>query len=128
MDFEGKNTSEYLGQSINTNPVVVRRILSSLREAGYVSSQPGIGGGITLIIDPNVVTLFDVYKLFETNDLFPMHTNLPAQQCPSGATIQQVLKPVYDDAHQAMAAVLKQTTIAQLAEQSWAIYREQSEA
>lgn len=128
MEFEGRNTSEDMGKSINTNPVVVRRILSTLREAGYVSSQPGVGGGITLIASPESITMRDVYQLFETHDLFPMHTNPPAEQCPSGATIQPILRPIYDDARQAMCDVLAQTTIAQLAAQSWSVYRDRADA
>jgi len=128
MEFEGRNTSEYMGKSINTNPVVVRRILSTLREAGYVTSQPGVGGGISLIKPADTITMFDVYQLFEADELFPMHTNLPAQQCPSGGTIQPVLKPIYDEARQAMCTVLAQTTIAQLAEQSWLIFHTQNNA
>lgn len=128
MEFEGRNTSEDMGKSINTNPVVVRRILSKLREAGYVSSQPGVGGGITLIMSAESITMLDVYELFEADQLFPMHTKPPAQQCPSGGTIQPVLKPIYDEARQAMCNVLAQTTIAQLAEQSWSAYRDRTNA
>jgi len=128
MEFEDRNTSEYMAKSINTNPVVVRRILSTLREAGYVSSQPGVGGGISLNVSPDAITLLDVYQLFEQGDLFPLHTNPPMQQCPSGGTIQQVLKPIYDQAREAMCNVLKATTIAELATQSWDIYREQIQA
>jgi Rrf2 family protein len=123
MEFEGRNTSEDMGKSINTNPVVVRRILSTLREAGYVRSQPGVGGGITLIKPSISITLLDVYQLFEADELFPMHSKPPAKKCPSGATIQPILKPIYDEAHQAMCNVLSQTTIAQLAERSWSAYR-----
>jgi len=128
MAFKGHNTSEDMGKSINTNPVVVRRILSTLREAGYVSSQPGVGGGITLIASPESITMLDVYQLFEADELFPMHSKPPAQQCPSGGTIQPVLKPIYDEARQAMCAVLAKTTIAQLAQQSWSVYRERINA
>jgi len=128
MEFEGKNTSEYMAKSINTNPVVVRRILSTLRKAGYVTSQPGVGGGITLTVSPESVTMLDVYRLFESGDFFPMHTNEPAQQCPSGGTIQVVLQPVYDDARQAMCDILAQKTIAQLAQESWNCYQEKTKA
>lgn len=126
MEFEGRNTSEYMAKSINTNAVVVRRILSTLRKAGYVSSQPGVGGGIALTVSPETVTMFDVYQLFEADEFLPMHTNQPAQQCPSGGTIQTVLKPVYDEAREAMCNVLAQTSIAQLAKQSWATYKEKT--
>ena len=128
MEFEGKNTSEFMAKSINTNPVVVRRILSTLREAGYVTSQPGVGGGITLTVSPETVTLCDVYQLFETSDLFPMHTNEPMQKCPSGGTSQHVLSPVYEDARNAMCEVLSSKTIAQLAAESWDYYREKIQA
>lgn len=128
MGFEGKNTSENMASSINTNPVVVRRILGTLRKAGFVSSQPGVGGGVTLTVDPASITLLDVYTLFDSQDLFPMHTNQPHPQCPSGSTIQAVLRPVYHEASVAMESILKQTTIAELAEQSWEMCQSHSNA
>jgi len=38
-------TSEFIAGSVNTNPVVIRRILAALRRAGLVKSQPGVSGG-----------------------------------------------------------------------------------
>ena len=36
---EGPVTSEVLAKAMCTNPVVIRRILSGLREQGYVASE-----------------------------------------------------------------------------------------
>ncbi len=41
-------TSEYLAVSANTNPVVIRRLLGSLRRAGLITAQLGAGGGVNL--------------------------------------------------------------------------------
>ena len=45
-------TSERMASSVNTNPVVVRRIMGSLRNAGLVSVQPGVGGSAQLAREP----------------------------------------------------------------------------
>ena len=53
-------TSERIAASVNTNPVVVRRIVGALRNAGMVTVQPGVGGGATLAREPHDITLLDV--------------------------------------------------------------------
>ncbi len=50
-------TSEFLSCSVNTNPVVIRRLLGTLREAGIVESKTGVGGGWSLLVDPSEITL-----------------------------------------------------------------------
>jgi DNA-binding IscR family transcriptional regulator len=42
---DGPITSEAIGMMLGTNPVVVRRTLAGLRDAGYVRSDKGHGGG-----------------------------------------------------------------------------------
>ena len=44
-EFDGPVTSETLSQVMPSNPVVVRRIMAGLRDAGYVRSEKGHGGG-----------------------------------------------------------------------------------
>ena len=40
--------SDYIAGSVNTNPVVIRRLLSNLQEANIVVSQVGAAGGTSL--------------------------------------------------------------------------------
>jgi len=112
-------TSEQIADSVNTNPVVIRRLLATLRQAGLVSSQSGVGGGITLNQPAENITLLDVYRLFQDDVLFPMHTNPPNATCTCGANIQTVLGSIYDEAEKNMESVLAGKTVADLAVGVW---------
>ena len=37
-------TSEWIAESVNTNPVVIRRIIGKLRNAGLIQVRQGLGG------------------------------------------------------------------------------------
>lgn len=105
-------TSERMAGSVNTNAVVVRRIMGSLRNAGLVSVQPGVGGGAQLAREPQDITLLDVYHAVEEKEeLFALHAD-PCRHCDIGSNIRQVLQGVFCEAHQAMQGVLGQVTIA----------------
>lgn len=58
---EGPVTSEVLARAMGTHAVVIRRIMAGLREAGYVRSEKGHGGGWRLDCDLGAVTLADVF-------------------------------------------------------------------
>jgi Rrf2 family protein len=106
-------TSERIATSVNTNPVVVRRIIGALRNAGMVSVQPGVGGGATLAREPGDITLLDVYRAVEDGDeLFSLHPSEPSRACNVGGNIRDVLRPIFCRAHQAMEGVLGGVTIA----------------
>jgi Rrf2 family protein len=106
-------TSERIASSVNTNPVVVRRIIGSLRNAGMVHVQPGVGGGATLAREPGDITLLDVYRAVEDDEeLFSLHPSEPSQSCNVGGNIRDVLRPIFCRAHRAMEGVLAEVTIA----------------
>lgn len=105
-------TSEYAAESVNTNPVVIRRILGSLREVGLVTSQPGPNGGWLLERDPEQITLRDVYRAVEEEPLFSMHHRPPSRTCVIGGNIQQALQVFFQEAAEAMEHKLAQKTVA----------------
>jgi len=104
-------TSEYIAGSVNTNPVVVRRLLGTLRKVGIVSSQPGNGGGWELAKSPEKLTLLDVRRAVNEASPFSMHHRPPNPKCPVGKNIQQALGSVYDQAERVMENDLSHTTI-----------------
>jgi len=106
-------TSERIAASVNTNPVVVRRIVGALRNAGMVTVQPGVGGGATLAREPREISILDVYRAVEDGDeLFSLHHSEPSQSCNIGGNIRDVLRPIFCSAHRAMESVLAQVSVA----------------
>jgi Rrf2 family protein len=118
MGEEGKRmplTSEHAAGSVNTNPVVVRRILGSLRNAGIVRSQPGPTGGWFLQRPASEITLREVYCAVEEEALFSMHHQQPSMTCPVGRNIQHALDGVFRESEEAMKAKLAERTVADVA-------------
>ncbi len=108
-------TSEFIGCSVNTNPVVIRRLLGSLRAAGIVESKTGVGGGWSLLVDPERLTLLDILRAVEPQDeIFALHRSEPNPECPCGQHIQSVLTEVYDKIQDSMTRQLADITIARV--------------
>ncbi|HYW09899.1 MAG TPA: Rrf2 family transcriptional regulator [Longimicrobium sp.] len=114
---DGPSTSERIAESVNTHPVVVRRIVGALRKAGMVSVQPGVGGGASLARLPGQITLLDVYRAVEDGDLFSLPAQTPSQACNVGANIRDVLQRVFCGAHSAMEKVLAGVTVEEVGRQ-----------
>jgi Rrf2 family protein len=109
-------TSEFIAGSVNTNPVVIRRLLGSLREAGIVESRTGVGGGWSLKLDPGRITLLDVLRAVEPqSDIFALPRAEPNPECPCGQHIQSVLTEVYEKVQDGMTRQLAGITVACIA-------------
>jgi len=103
--------SEQVAESVNTNPVVIRRILKELAEAGLVVSQTGSLGGSRLANDPAKTTLLDVYQALEYGGVFSLHRQPPSRDCPVGVNIETVLGDVLLEVDSAVERVLQNITI-----------------
>ena len=103
--------SEQVAESVNTNPVVIRRMLLELAEAGLVVSQTGSLGGSRLANDPAKTTLLDVYRALECGGVFSLHRQPPSRDCPVGVNIETVLGEVLLEVDSAVEQVLEKITI-----------------
>jgi DNA-binding IscR family transcriptional regulator len=113
-DKRGKSggaCSDTLAGSVNTNPVVIRRLLSQLRNAGLVETHKGMRGGAVLGLAPEAITLDAVYRAVERRPSFAAERPLPDQGCPVGAGITRVLDEVFASAQAALEAALKRCTL-----------------
>lgn len=113
-------TSQRIASSVNTNPVVIRRSLIDLREAGLVESSRSRGW--TLTRDASKITLLDVYDAVGGGEIFGMHASPPDAECYVGYGIQPVLTRVYDRATAALRESLATTTIADILRDTMAEY------
>lgn len=108
-------TSELIASSVNTNPTLIRRLLSQLARAGLTTSQMGSGGGALLARPADQITLRDVYGAIDDDgEVFALHDQ-PNPQCPVGRNINAVLKTRIAAAQQALRDELAKTTIADMA-------------
>jgi Rrf2 family protein len=117
-------TSAEIADSLASNPVLVRRILGSLRDAGLVWSTEGRGGGWTLARTPREITLYDAYTAVEAGPVLSRHPHPPSEACEVGRHMQAVLDSEFRAAEHAMEERLGRTTIAHLVQQTLARERE----
>lgn len=110
----GPVTSEALAKAMDTNPVVVRRIMAGLRDRGYVRSEKGHGGGWTLACDLSKVTMRDIYAAVGSPTLLAMSNRTEAPGCLVEQAVNAALNPTFEDAEALLLARLEQVTLAML--------------
>ncbi|QSQ14769.1 Rrf2 family transcriptional regulator [Myxococcus landrumensis] len=121
----GPLTSEAMARSIQTNPVVVRRLLGDLARAGLVETKRGARGGVTLAKRCDEITLRDIYEAVEEGgELFGRHPVGPAPDCDIGPCVAQYLEGVFGRAEAALKQSLERTTVAQMSSDLTALFQE----
>lgn len=110
---EYKVTSDFLAESTNVNPVIIRKILGQLKRAGLINVARGTGG--TTVAKPlSEITFLDVYhavECIENGDLFHFHEN-PNANCPVGRNIHHILDDKLLRVQNAMEKELASITLA----------------
>ncbi|MFZ4815889.1 MAG: Rrf2 family transcriptional regulator [Phototrophicaceae bacterium] len=104
-------TSKFISSSVNTNPVVVRRIIGALQNADLVATTMGADGGTILKRKPEEISLLMVYRATHQGRVLVLHSNEPSEDCIVGRNITETLSPVFDRAQITMERELAKTTI-----------------
>lgn len=108
-----KLTSDFIAESVNVNPVVIRRILQQLKAAGLVTVARGTGG-CSIAKPLEDITFLDVYnavECVESGELFHFHEN-PNPNCPVGRNIHDILDDKLKRIQDAMENEMTKITIA----------------
>jgi DNA-binding IscR family transcriptional regulator len=111
---EGPVTSEVMAKSMDTNPVVIRRIMAGLRNEGYVRAEKGHGGGWTLACDLSKVTLRDVYVALGEPSILAMGNRTESPSCLVEKAVNAALGKSFDEAEALLLASLGEVTLAAL--------------
>ena len=101
-ETQGPVTSEAMARAMQTNAVVIRRLMAGLRDAGFVRSEKGHGGGWTIARDLASITLHDVYAALGAPELFSLGNRTDAPGC----LVEQSVNAALDDAFRDAEALL----------------------
>lgn len=105
-------TSALLAGSVNTNPVIIRRLLLALQRAKLVETCKGAGLGSRLNRSPGRINLAEIYRAVENSEPFATPSRKPNAACPVGNCIRETLDRVFASAQEALERDLEKTTLA----------------
>ena len=106
--------SQTLAASVNTNPVVVRRLLLALRRARLIETFTGRHGGARLRKQPNRISLVDIYDAVERRPVIPVNERKALKQCHVSCNMKRIMSGVAESTEQAVRRHLSRITLAQL--------------
>jgi Rrf2 family protein len=105
-------SSETIAKNVSTNAARIRKIMSCLRNDGYIKTKEGIGGGFMLDCDPEEVTLAEIYRSVSLGTLKPNWcSGDPEQTCPVSSNIQKVMDHIFNEAESYFCGYLDRITI-----------------
>ncbi|MEO5893518.1 MAG: Rrf2 family transcriptional regulator [Ferruginibacter sp.] len=114
LQYRGEKllSSQEIAESVNTNPVVIRRVLAGLRKKDIVGSVVGNQGGFYLMRSVGKISLWDIYQAVNDRELF----NRPKvnEECPVSSNLAQLVKLPFQAAENAMQPGLEKITILSL--------------
>jgi DNA-binding IscR family transcriptional regulator len=113
-EVEGAITSEALGPLMKANPVVLRRTLAGLRDAGIVRSDKGHGGGWSLARRLDAVTLADVHAALDVTALFTIGQRDARTRCPLEQAVNRAMDESMTRAEALLLERMRAVTVADL--------------
>jgi len=110
-----KASSEVLARTVNTNPVVVRRILCDLNRAGLIHAERGKTGGFILARAPRQISLLDIYRaVMDEQELVSLHENPENRKCPVSCNVRDTLATHLQKAQSVYERELQKVTLAEI--------------
>jgi Rrf2 family protein len=109
--------SQTLAASVNTNPVVVRRLLLALRRARLIETFTGKHGGARLRKKPNQISLVEIYDAVESPQVILVNERKALKRCHVSCQMKSIMSSVAESTDRAVRKHLRGITLAQLVRQ-----------
>ena len=116
--LDGRETSETIALMLNTNPVVVRRMMGALRQRGIVKSDVGRGGGWTLERPLSELTVLDIQEALDDGVLLPAGTSHDHPACPVEHVANLALTTAFGAAERALRESFSRLNLGELAKRA----------
>jgi Rrf2 family protein len=107
-------TSDEIAGWLHTNPVVVRRMVAGLRDAGILASARGHGGGWTLARPVEAITLADVAAALQER-FVTFNTETESPGCLVEQSVNKALDGFRVEVERMLGDRLTTVTLAQIA-------------
>lgn len=104
-------TSEWMAGSININPVIVRKELSVLKEAGMIISRQGKEGGSRIAKNADIIKISDIYLAVKNTEVLGKKNNNPNPACSVGKEINKHLQTLFSETDQLVLTFLGNKTL-----------------
>lgn len=104
--------SNVVAGSVNTNPGLIRRIISQLVQANLIESFEGKFGGLKLACPPEEISLWQIYSAIGEQNFFALNPNSPNKKCPISRNIVNLVEKIFDEVDAQVKAKLESVTIA----------------
>ena len=113
--MDGPLTSDAAAVMLGTNPVVIRRTMAGLRDAGYVRSVKGHGGGWSLTCKLRDLTMLDVHRALGENRIFALGPADPDAACLVEQAVNSSLESALREAETLLLQRLADVSLADIA-------------
>lgn len=105
-------SSEMIAENVGTHSARIRKVMSGMRRSGFVNTREGSGGGYRLTIDPDTVTLADVYRVMAQGSLIPSWcSGNPEIDCMVGSNMNTVMYSIFCTAEKKLEEHFSHITI-----------------
>lgn len=110
-------TSEWVAGSINVNPVIVRKEISVLKEAGLIISRQGKEGGSQIAKNADIITISEIYKAVKNTEVLGKKNQNPNPACSVGKEINVHLNTLFEETDRLVVNFLGDKSLQEFADQ-----------
>ncbi|HIW71329.1 MAG TPA: Rrf2 family transcriptional regulator [Candidatus Levilactobacillus faecigallinarum] len=111
-------SSTAIAASVESNPALVRRLMSALRRADLLTTQQGTAQP-RLTREPATISLLDIYRAVEEDGNLLHIDDKTNPQCIVGGNIQETLRGAYSQVQRAAENQMAQISLADLITEIW---------